>query len=363
MPIDRPDLEVPPVGRSRILIVDDEPAVRQLIELWLKSAGYECMQAGNVDSACEILDRMGFELVTSDIRMPGRSGLDLVDHVQARFPDTPILVLTAVDETSTAIQALMQGACGYLIKPFARADLLFQVGRALEHRRLVLENRRYMLHLEQRVREQTEDVRRAHEETIHRLVTASLFRDEETGAHVKRTGLFSEVLARAAGWSETDADSIRLAAPMHDIGKIGIPDGILCKPGSLTSEEFETMKRHTEIGARMLAGSAWSVLMMAAEIAKHHHERWDGAGYLDGLAGDSIPVSARIVSIVDVYDALTHDRVYRPAYSERQALEIMRQQRGKQFDPDLFDLCMESLPLLREIAREHPDSKSTDFRP
>ena len=350
-----------PSGRPHILIVDDEPAVRGLIQRYLQAADFDCTQVPDVNHACETLKEQEFDLITSDIRMPQRSGLELVDHVHLNYPDIPVLVLTAVDETSTAIQALMKGACGYLIKPFAREDLLFQIGRALDHRQLVLENRRYMLHLESRVREQTEHLRRAHEETIHRLVTASLFRDEETGAHVKRTGLLSEVLARAAGWNDEDADSIRLAAPMHDIGKIGIPDGILCKPGQLTLEEYEKMKEHTEIGARMLAGSGWSVLMMAADIARHHHERWDGKGYLKGLSGSEIPESARIVSIVDVHDALHHDRVYRPAFTEEQALEIMQRGRGRQFDPDLFDLYLETLPELRRIGRENPDTRLTRF--
>ena len=160
-------------------------------------------------------------------------------------------------------------------------------------------------------------IRIAHEETIHRLVTASLCRDEETGMHIKRTGLLSELLARAAGWSEADAEIIRLAAPMHDVGKIGIPDAILQKPGKLTPAEFETMKTHTLIGAGMLDGSQSAILAMAREIALCHHEHWDGTGYPRGLAGMAIPEPARILSIVDVYDAMTHSRVYRSAAARR----------------------------------------------
>ena len=167
-----------------------------------------------------------------------------------------------------------------------------------EHQALIAAKREYTERLEERVREQTVVIRRAQEETIHRLISASLWRDEETGMHIRRTGLFSEALAKAAGWSVADVDRIRMAAPMHDVGKIGIPDAVLRKPGKLTAEEFEIMKSHTVIGAKMLDGSDEPMLLMAKEIALNHHERWDGKGYPNGLAGDAIPESARILAIV-----------------------------------------------------------------
>ena len=185
-------------------------------------------------------------------------------------------------------------------------------------------------------------------------------RDEETGMHVKRTGLLSEALALAAGWSETDAEILRLEAPMHDVGKIGIPDAILQKPGKLTNEEFEIMKTHSRIGAGMLEGSQSEILTMARDIALCHHERWDGTGYPLGLAGMAIPEAARIVSIVDVFDAVSHDRVYRPALPAEEVSKIMTQGAGKHFDPVLVSVFLAHYETMRNIIHENPDEKTTD---
>ena len=209
--------------------------------------------------------------------------------------------------------------------------------------------------LEEKVREQTVDIRHANEEVIDRLVAAAQWSDEETGMHIRRTGLLSEVLARAAGWFGDDVAAIRQAAPMHDIGKIGIPDAILQKPGKLTPEEFAVMKTHTRIGADILSGSQAPMLQMARDIALSHHERWDGKGYPRGLAGKAIPECARIVAIVDVYDALMHDRVYRPALPEAEVLTIMQHGAGTHFDPLLMTFFFLHLSEIRRIAQAHPD--------
>jgi putative two-component system response regulator len=229
------------------------------------------------------------------------------------------------------------------------------VRNAMTGRPRTIDSQEYTRELEEKVRAQTVLLRRSHEETIHRLVVASMWRDEETGAHIRRTGLLSEVLARAAGWSAAEAETIRLAAPMHDVGKIGIPDAILQKPGKLTPEEFEVMKTHTTIGAEMLTGSDSPMLQMAREIVLCHHERWDGKGYPAGLAGLDIPEAARIVAVVDVYDALAHDRVYRPALPEDEILSWMRQRSGTHFDPGLAALFFAHYDEFREIAQEYPD--------
>jgi len=225
----------------------------------------------------------------------------------------------------------------------------------LERRHLILENREYTRCLEDRVHKQTAAIRQAQEEVIHRLVSTSLWRDEETGTHIRRVGLLSEVLARAVGWSAAEAENIRLAAPMHDIGKIGIPDAILRKPGPFTLEESRIMQRHPEIGAKILAGSDSPMLNMAEQIALYHHERWDGEGYPAGLAAHAIPESARIVTIVDVYDALTHDRVYRPALPEEKVLALMQSEAGSRFDPLLMTAFFLHLPEIHRIAEENPD--------
>ncbi len=344
----------------KLLVVDDEQSIRGLLLRWLRDEGYDCLEAANGDEAWAQLQAHEVALATFDISMPGETGLQLLDRVHAAFPDTEVVMLTAEGCTDKAIQALTGGACGYLIKPIEREELLFHVRRGLQHRQLTIDARNYTLQLEDRVRQQTEEIRQAYEETIHRLVSASEYRDEETGAHIKRTGLLSEVLALAAGWDPVQAERLRMAAPMHDVGKIGIPDAILHKQGRLDPDEIEIMKQHTTIGAEMLAGSKSQVLQLAHTIALSHHERWDGSGYPAGLAGTDIPLAARIVGIVDVYDAVTHDRVYRPAFSEAEALSIMLDGSGTHFDPDLLELFLSRLPEMRRICELNCDVLPND---
>ncbi len=267
---------------AQILVVDDESAVRDLLSRWLRNEGYSCATADSPAAAWDQLQGNPVDLVTLDIRMPGGSGLDLLDRIKHALPDTAAIMLTAEGDTAKAIRALTAGAYGYLIKPVERQELLIQVRNALERRRLVIENREHTRELENKVREQTRVIRRAHEETIHRLVKASLYRDEETGAHIKRTGLYSELLAAEIGWDRDRVEQIRLAAPMHDIGKIGIPDAILCKPGKLTPDEFATMQTHARLGAQLLAGSQSPVLQLAQEIALGHHDAGTAAATRPG---------------------------------------------------------------------------------
>lgn len=249
-------------------------------------------------------------------------------------------------------------AAGLVFTVVFAAYLVVSIERRAFAERLVQEKRLYARGLETKVEERTEDLRLAQEETIQRLLTASLWRDEETGNHIRRTGLFCEALAKAAGWSIAEADIIRQAALMHDVGKIGIPDAILRKPGKLTAEEFEVIKTHTLIGAEMLADSKAPLLVMAREIALYHHEYWDGRGYPTGIAGQQIPESARIMAIADVWDALTHDRVYRRAMSEDQAMTIMVQESGTHFDPALLALFLTILPEISELSQQYPDDLS-----
>ncbi len=334
---------------AQVLIVDDERYVREIVLKWLERVGYECTCAESVGAAREILEQRTFDLITSDISMPGESGMELLRLVRDKYPDTAVLMLTANADTRLAVQALTLGAYGYLLKPVEREELLCQIERALEHNRLVVENREYTNLLEWKVREQTRHIRLAHEETIQRLVTACMFRDDETGGHIKRTGLASALVAQAAGWSTEMVELIQLAAPMHDVGKVGIPDAILRKPGKLTPEEFRIMQQHTVIGADMLSGSLSPVLQMAEQIAHFHHERWDGTGYPNRLAGEDIPKAARILAIIDVYDALTHDRVYRRALPEEQVLQIIEAGRGTHFDPGVVRAFFEALPGIRAV--------------
>lgn len=206
--------------------------------------------------------------------------------------------------------------------------------------------------LESEIKRRTLEIRKREEEIAIKLVSLTSLRDEETGAHVRRIGLYAAVMAKALGWNPEQIDTIRVAAPMHDIGKIGIPDRILRKTGVLNDEEFNVMKKHTEIGASMLRGTKIPVLKMAADIALNHHERWDGTGYPQGLVGETIPISARITTIVDIYDALVHERVYKKAIPEDEALGLMQEMAGRHLDPHLMKMFLSLLPAMRRIRLE-----------
>jgi HD-GYP domain-containing protein (c-di-GMP phosphodiesterase class II) len=246
-------------------------------------------------------------------------------------------------------------AAGAAFTAMMAAYVMMSLDRRAYAERLVHEKRVYARELEAVVNARTRELKSAQEETIERLVTASLWRDEETGMHIRRTGLFCEALGKAAGWSEAEVEIFRQAAFMHDVGKIGIPDAILRKPGKLTPKEFEIIKTHTLIGAEMLGESKTPILRMAREIALYHHEHWDGRGYPTGIAGLRIPESARIMAIADVYDALTHDRVYRPAFTEEESLEMMSKESGTHFDPSLLALFFTIQPEISRLSQEYPD--------
>ncbi|MEW6347493.1 MAG: HD domain-containing phosphohydrolase [Thermodesulfobacteriota bacterium] len=336
----------------KILIVDDEPHIRELLSRWLEAEGYECDLASDGDMALGRLGTDDFQLAIIDIMMPGMNGVDLLTAIRALYRNVAVVMVTAVDDRKTAVLTLEIGAYGYVIKPFHKNEILIGVASALERRRLTLLSEAYERSLEEEVAQRTQEVRDREEDTIFRLVSALGYRDTETGAHVRRIGLHAAEIARYLGWERERVGQIRLAAPMHDVGKIGIPDSILLKPGPLSPEEAEIMKKHTDIGGRLLAGSKAPMLQMAMEIAWCHHERWNGSGYPRRLAGEAIPEAARIVTIVDVYDALTHDRSYRPAFTELKAYSMMHALRAEAFDPRIFDCFMEVLPSLRAISEE-----------
>lgn len=340
-----------------VLVVDDDRHVRAIIVHWLTAEGYCCVQADSAEAAWKHLQEQEVHLLTLDVMMPGQSGLELLHDVAKAYPDVAVIMLTATGQTQTTTDALTHGACAYLLKPFLREELVFHARKALERRQLVIDKREYTLHLEEKVREQTREIRLSQEDVFHRLACAMRYRDQETGMHVRRTGLLSEFLAKAAGWSVEEAENLRMAAPLHDIGKIAIPDAILRKAGELTAEEFEVMKTHTIIGARMLAGSQSRLLQLAAEVALNHHEHWDGGGYPQGACGHAIPESARIMAIVDVYDGLSHDRAYRPALPEEKVLALMQQGAGTHFDPLLLALFFSHFAEMHGIAKEYPDER------
>jgi putative two-component system response regulator len=340
---------------AHILIVDDEPTITRLVAQRLAGKGYACATCVSAAQAIELIGAGEFVLVISDINMPGMSGIELLASVKRSRPEIAFIMLTGIDDHATAVRSLELGAFGYIVKPFEANELYINVSNALRRRELELERDQYEERLERDVRARTAEIRDTQEQIIMRLVTASGFRDEETGAHIRRLGEYAAVLARAFGWDGRACEEIRLAAPMHDIGKMGVADAILKKPGKLSPEEFDQMKEHTTIGARILEGAQIPLLELARHIALNHHEKWAGGGYPAGLSGEAIPFSARIVAVCDVYDALVNDRVYRRAIAEDEALAIMREGRGSHFDPRVFDLFLEKLPEIRAIRNKFAD--------
>ncbi len=338
---------------ARILIVDDEPHICELLARWLVAEGYRCTTALNADKALELLQSNEFELALCDIMMPGVDGMGLLNTIRAKFNKTAVLMVTAVDDRKTGILAIELGAYGYVIKPFERNEILIHVADALERRSEKLLSQEYAGNLAGQLEKQVRQAREREQECVFRLLSATTFRTDETIAHMRRVGMYSSVLLKeAVGWEVEEVGDIELAAAMHDLGKICIEEAIMRKPGSLNPEEFELMKKHTEFGATVLAGSKQGMLQMAGEIALYHHEKYDGSGYPRGLSGDEIPESARIVAIADVYDSMTHDRAYRRALSEEETLEKMGMEKGRHFDPRLLDCFFRTLPELRRIGQK-----------
>ena len=359
---------------ERILIVDDEEAICTLLARLLGAHGYECVTAESAASARRHLSSGPFALLLSDVNMPGESGFDFAHEVHHDYPDTAVVLVTGVDDRRIAEAALAQGAYGYVLKPFKANELLINVVNALRRRALEIENRHHRDRLEQAVLERTStlrdtiarleasegEARRLREETIRRLSWAAEFRSQETGQHIVRMSLYCALLARLAGFDDERAELIRIASPMHDVGKIGIPDRILLKPGALTDEERQVMEAHAEMGHRILAGSNAELLELAALLALTHHERIDGTGYPRGLAGDEIPIEGRIAAVADVFDALTSDRVYRPAFQPDEARALMHEGRGTQFDPWLLDLFFDAFDDVLAIRQATADDTSVE---
>ena len=343
---------------SRLLIVDDEAPVRQVLRRWLEAEGYSCQVAASAEDAWALMQEAPFDLVIADVLMPGESGVELLARVRKRFgPELAMMLASGVSDPETAYGAVELGASHYLVKPFDRNEVLIAVASALGQRNQSLASRKRQDRLQDRLQN---EVHRRAEEMALRLVWVAECRDTDTGPHIRRIGLFARELALNLRWPREEAEQLRLAAAMHDIGKIGIPDEILLKKGALDAEQMRVMHSHTEQGAMILRGSTSPLLQLAEEIALYHHERWDGEGYPEGLAGEAIPEAARIVGVVDVYDALVNDRPYRPAYPEDEALAIMTRGRGRAFDPRILDTFLQILPEIRRIQALFGDPDDAD---
>jgi len=345
-----------PAGQ-RILVVDDEETIREVVSTLLAARGYRCAAVANGREALARLRAEAYELILSDVVMPEMDGLKLLEQVRQRYPDTPVIMVTALHDISTALDALRRGAYDYILKPFEKDELYLSVQRALEHRQLLLENRNYQRNLEQLVAERTAQLTEALKEletsydyTLEALGGALDLKDAETEGHCQRVTAFTISIAQAMGVDPHALRHIARGAFLHDIGKMGIPDEILRKPGPLTEEEQAVMRRHCEIGHAVLQRVPF--LREAAEIVLASHERYDGLGYPRGLRGDEIPLGARIFAVADTLDAMTSDRPYRKALSLAAAKEEIRTHAGTQFDPRVVQVFL-SLPdtLWQELRR------------
>ncbi len=370
------------ISNPRIAIVDDEPINIKVVRKYLKLAGYQ--QFFTTTESTQAMDLIRAErpdVVLLDIMMPQVSGLDILREVRQteEFVDLPVIILTAASERETKLNALSCGATEFLGKPVDAAELELRVRNVLTVKAHQDRLKSYAWELEREVAIRSTDLAQAHREVIHCLAKVGEYRDNETGNHVVRVGRYAAILAQRLGRNKELVGRIQQAAALHDIGKVGIPDAILLKPGKLDAAEFQAMQRHcgygrnicaathgegsitfeshASAGSKIAASGTSPVLMMAAVIAHTHHEKWDGSGYPRGLVGEDIPIEGRITAVADVFDALTSQRPYKPAFPLERAFEILKQDRGRHFDPMVIDAFFDALDEIMAVydeCRDHP---------
>ena len=311
-------------ARPKVMCVDDEPSILLLVQRLLQIQGFEPVGFSDPALAIAAFESGTYDAVITDIHMPGMDGLALLQALRERQPEIPVIVVTGHGTADTAIQALREGASGMLVKPFTCDELLAEVRRALAASQMRYEALQYRY------------LSPVLDSIALTLSTAIEARNLETGEHCRQLGVLSERMAAVLGMDERQRTSIRIGGYLHDIGKIGIADAILLKPGKLTDEEMTEMKRHPDIGAAIL--EVHDAMADIAQIVRHHHERWDGRGYPDAIAGESIPLGARMIAVADAFSAMTTDRIYRPALTLEQAWAELRKHRGTQFDPEIVDV-------------------------
>jgi putative nucleotidyltransferase with HDIG domain len=340
------------------LIVDDEEAIREVVSTLLEAQGYECNSVGNGRLAQAYLADHQVDLVLSDMVMPEMDGLSLVEWLRKTDPDVPAIMVTAMHDLSAALEAIRRGAYDYILKPFEKDNLYLGVRRALEHRRLLLENRNYQRNLEKLVEDRTgqlkgalEQLEQSYDDTLEALGGALDLKDAETEGHCRRVTAFTIAIAKEMKLSPKLLPQIARAAFLHDIGKMAIPDQILRKPGPLTPEEREVMRKHCEIGYNMVTRIPF--LREAAEIVLSHQEYFDGTGYPRSLKGEQIPLGARIFAVADALDAMISDRPYRKALSITHARGEIERCSGTQFDPEVVKVFLAMPDTLWNELREN----------
>lgn len=332
---------------ARVLIVDDEPHDVSTLKETLNSAGFtQIISTSDSSKALRLYQEYRPDIVLLDLHMPQPNGIEVMQQIADHSPgvnDPPIIMFTNIvsDEVSEAV--LNAGAVDFIRKPQNRNEVLVRVTNLLENYFLNFELLSTNEVLEEKVKARTQELNDARMETLERLAIAAEFRDDDTGEHTRRVGRSSCMLAKAIGWEALEVERMRYAAPLHDVGKIGISDGILLKPGRLTDEEFAAMRTHTTIGKEILEGGSSHVLALAGDIAISHHEKWDGNGYPNRLAGNDIPLPGRIVALADVFDALTNARPYKKAWPWDEAAAEIAKSAGTHFDPELADVFVTSV--------------------
>jgi len=320
-----------------ILIVDDEPMIRDLLKNTMERTVYSCCFAENGKKALEILAGQTFDVVVTDINMPVMDGIELAKIIKSKFT-ADVIVMTGQIRSYQYDEIINIGASDFVEKPFSPREMILRVARVLRERSL-----------KQEAKKAHEELKESYIDSIHRLVMAAEYKDEDTGDHIMRIGQYCSFMAEKLNLSKGYKETIYYAAPMHDIGKIGIPDKILLKSGKLTLNEFETIKAHTQIGARLLSQSKSKILQMAHEIALSHHEKFNGKGYPNQLKGTDIPLSGRIVATADTFDALTSKRPYKGPYPPELIYDILKKERGEHFDPEILDLFLDNFDQFLEI--------------
>ena len=348
---------------DRILVVDDEEPIREIVASMLGTAGYACKQAGSGMEALAVLNSgEEFELMLSDLMMADLDGIGLLERTKEKYPDMPVVMVTAVHDISVALAAIRNGAYDYLLKPFEREQLLNTVSRALENRRLKVENRNYQTNLESLVKARTEqlqatvrELERSYDITLEALGDALDLKDRETEGHSRRVTLFTIAIAQALGLPREQITVIARGAFLHDIGKMAIPDKILNKPGKLEPEEMLIMKEHAYHGYQIVKKIPF--LAEVAEIVYSHQEWFNGEGYPRHLRGEDIPLGARIFSVADTFDAITSDRPYRPAQTPQAARLEIEKFSGRQFDPEIVKVFLEISDKIWDDLRKEIDGQ------
>jgi putative two-component system response regulator len=343
------------IAKANILIVEDDPLSSKLLTQILCNDGFKNVRSlDNADNLCQVYKEYAPDLLILDLGLPGIDGFEAMKRLQPLEKDDylPILVITAEEDEKIHLRALAAGAKDFLTKPYDRAKVILRSRNLIQvrllHREIQTKNR----DLEKIVGERTRELKDSRIDVIRRLGFASEYRDNETGMHIMRMSRYAAELARALGMSAEDCELVLTTSPLHDVGKIAIPDRILLKPGPLTPDEWEIMKTHAEIGGRLLSGGSSAFLSMAEMIALTHHERWDGSGYPRGLKGEDIPLVGRICSVCDVFDALTSERPYKKAWSFEDAIKEIARLSGASFDPKVVEVFLSLIPQMRQIYQD-----------